>query len=174
MIREAEKHAASDAEKKDLIEVVNNAESVLHDTESNLDEFGSQLNQAEVSPTNFSPTIPIQPHNHTIPGRLTPREDQGSPREGLQQGPAEGGRGPGGRGQAAEGLHQAVRGRLHQAGCPEPGRVSWIFLYQRQLKQWEHPGGGGSQEQRRRRQGEGQAMSVGAGERLCCWVLIGG
>jgi len=49
MIREAEKHAASDAEKKDLIEAVNNAESVLHDTESNLEEFGSQLNQTEVN-----------------------------------------------------------------------------------------------------------------------------
>jgi len=47
MIREAEKHAASDAEKKELIEAVNNAESVLHDTESNLEEFGSQLNQTE-------------------------------------------------------------------------------------------------------------------------------
>jgi molecular chaperone DnaK len=45
MVREAEKNAAADAEKRELIESINKAELVLHDTEANVDEFGSQLNQ---------------------------------------------------------------------------------------------------------------------------------
>merc|ERR1712113_840002 len=44
MVREAEKHAAKDAEMKEKIEAVNQAEGVLHDTDSKLDEYGSQLN----------------------------------------------------------------------------------------------------------------------------------
>jgi molecular chaperone DnaK len=44
MVRDAERHAAEDAEKKELVEAVNHAESVLHDTESKLDEYASQLN----------------------------------------------------------------------------------------------------------------------------------
>jgi molecular chaperone DnaK len=47
MIREAEKHAAEDAEKKDLIEAVNQAESVIHDTQSKLTEYADQLNADE-------------------------------------------------------------------------------------------------------------------------------
>jgi len=44
------KHAARDAERKELIKAVNNAESVLHDIASTLEKFGSQLNQSEVGP----------------------------------------------------------------------------------------------------------------------------
>ncbi|GMR49739.1 hypothetical protein PMAYCL1PPCAC_19934, partial [Pristionchus mayeri] len=43
MIREAEKNAAADAEKRELVEVVNQAESVIHDTESKMTEYASQL-----------------------------------------------------------------------------------------------------------------------------------
>lgn len=49
MIREAEKHAAEDAAKKELVESVNQAESVLHDTESKITEYADQLNADEVS-----------------------------------------------------------------------------------------------------------------------------
>lgn len=48
MIREAERHAAEDAEKKDLIEAINQAESVVHDTQSKLTEYADQLNADEV------------------------------------------------------------------------------------------------------------------------------
>jgi molecular chaperone DnaK len=48
MIREAERHAAADAEKKELIETVNQAESVVHDTQSKLTEYADQLNAEEV------------------------------------------------------------------------------------------------------------------------------
>ncbi|GMS79165.1 hypothetical protein PENTCL1PPCAC_1340 [Pristionchus entomophagus] len=43
MIREAEKNAAEDAEKRERVEVVNQAESVIHDTESKMTEYASQL-----------------------------------------------------------------------------------------------------------------------------------
>ena len=49
MVRDAEKHAAEDAEKKELIEAVNHAESIVHDTDSKMTEFADQLNQEEVS-----------------------------------------------------------------------------------------------------------------------------
>merc|ERR1712165_76747 len=43
MVREGEKHAAADQEKKKRIEAVNQAEGVLHDTESKVEEFKDQL-----------------------------------------------------------------------------------------------------------------------------------
>nr|AFL69920.1 heat shock protein 70-F [Ditylenchus destructor] len=49
MIREAEKHATEDAAKKELIEASNQAESVLHDTESKINEFSDQINADEAS-----------------------------------------------------------------------------------------------------------------------------
>ena len=48
MIKEAERHAAEDAEKKETIEAINQAESVLHDTETKMEEFADQLNSEEV------------------------------------------------------------------------------------------------------------------------------
>ncbi|VDN29636.1 unnamed protein product [Gongylonema pulchrum] len=42
MIREAEKNAAADAERKEKVEVCNQAESVIQDTDSKLTEFKSQ------------------------------------------------------------------------------------------------------------------------------------
>ncbi|KAL3101235.1 hypothetical protein niasHT_027991 [Heterodera trifolii] len=49
MVREAERHAAADAEKKETIEAINHAESVLHDTESKITEYAEHLNADEVN-----------------------------------------------------------------------------------------------------------------------------
>jgi len=49
MVREAEKHAAKDAEMKEKIEAVNQAEGVLHDTETKMDEFKDQLPAEDVT-----------------------------------------------------------------------------------------------------------------------------
>lgn len=49
MVRDAEKFAAEDKKKKDVIEAVNQAEGVLHDTESKMEEFKSQLPADEVT-----------------------------------------------------------------------------------------------------------------------------
>merc|ERR1712203_801278 len=49
MVREAESHAEEDSAKKERIEAVNQAEGVLHDTDSKLDEYGSQLNSEDVA-----------------------------------------------------------------------------------------------------------------------------
>merc|ERR1712018_334200 len=51
MVREGEKHAAADAEKKERIEAVNQAEGVLHDTESKVEEFKDQLPGEEIKKT---------------------------------------------------------------------------------------------------------------------------
>lgn len=48
MVREAEKHAAEDAEKKEAIEATNQAESVVHDTEQKMNEYADQLDKEEV------------------------------------------------------------------------------------------------------------------------------
>ncbi len=48
MVREAEKHAAEDADKKERIEAVNQAEGVLHDTETKMEEFKDQLPSEDV------------------------------------------------------------------------------------------------------------------------------
>ncbi|XP_068746768.1 stress-70 protein, mitochondrial-like [Montipora capricornis] len=43
MVREAEKYADSDRQRKDLTEAVNQAEGIIHDTESKMEEFKDQL-----------------------------------------------------------------------------------------------------------------------------------
>lgn len=48
MVKEAEKHAAADAERKEKVEVVNQAESIIHDTDSKMTEFQDQLPSEEV------------------------------------------------------------------------------------------------------------------------------
>ncbi|PAV59257.1 hypothetical protein WR25_09899 isoform B [Diploscapter pachys] len=48
MIREAEKMAAEDAKKRELVEVINQAESIVHDTESKMNEYADQLPKDEV------------------------------------------------------------------------------------------------------------------------------
>ncbi|KAK0409569.1 hypothetical protein QR680_004627 [Steinernema hermaphroditum] len=47
MIREAEKHAAEDAEKRELVDVINQAESIIHDTDSKMTEYADQLPKDE-------------------------------------------------------------------------------------------------------------------------------
>merc|ERR1711997_626557 len=49
MVRQAEQHAQEDSAKKERIEAVNQAEGVLHDTDSKLDEYESQLNSEDVA-----------------------------------------------------------------------------------------------------------------------------
>merc|ERR1712061_552108 len=49
MVRQAEQHAQEDSAQKERIEAVNQAEGVLHDTDSKLDEYGSQLNSEDVA-----------------------------------------------------------------------------------------------------------------------------
>merc|ERR1712121_286325 len=49
MVREGEKHAAADAEKKERIEAVNQAEGIIHDTETKMDEYKDQLNEEDAS-----------------------------------------------------------------------------------------------------------------------------
>merc|ERR1719486_1874459 len=49
MVIEAEKHAQADKEKKERIEAVNQAEGVLHDTESKMEEFKDQLPAEDVT-----------------------------------------------------------------------------------------------------------------------------
>ena len=48
MVRDAEAHADADKEKKELIEAVNQADGIIHDTESKMDEFKDQLGSEEV------------------------------------------------------------------------------------------------------------------------------
>uniref|UniRef100_A0A0K8WG03 Heat shock protein cognate 5 n=1 Tax=Bactrocera latifrons TaxID=174628 RepID=A0A0K8WG03_BACLA len=43
MIKKAEEYAASDKKKRELIELVNQGESIVHDTETKMEEFKSQL-----------------------------------------------------------------------------------------------------------------------------------
>lgn len=49
MIKNAEKYAAEDSKRKDMVETVNQAESMIHDTESKMEEFRSQLPDEEVN-----------------------------------------------------------------------------------------------------------------------------
>lgn len=49
MIQNAERYAAEDAKRKDMVETVNQTESMIHDTESKMEEFKSQLPDEEVS-----------------------------------------------------------------------------------------------------------------------------
>jgi len=48
MILEAEQHAESDRERRELIEAANAADTTAHDTEKNLHEFKDQLDPKEV------------------------------------------------------------------------------------------------------------------------------
>ena len=49
MVRNAEQFAQADKIKKDRIEAVNQAESIVHDTETKMEEFKDQLPKEEVS-----------------------------------------------------------------------------------------------------------------------------
>jgi molecular chaperone DnaK len=47
MVEQAEQHAEADKERKETIEAVNHAESVIHDTEKAMTDFKDQLDSAE-------------------------------------------------------------------------------------------------------------------------------
>lgn len=49
MIKKAEEYASADKKKRELIEIVNQGESIVHDTETKMEEFKSQLPADEVS-----------------------------------------------------------------------------------------------------------------------------
>lgn len=48
MVKNAEQYAQADKVKRDRVEAINQAESIVHDTESKMDEFKDQLPQEEV------------------------------------------------------------------------------------------------------------------------------
>ena len=48
MIKNAEQYAQADKQKKDRIEAVNQAEGIVHDTETKMEEFKDQLPKEEV------------------------------------------------------------------------------------------------------------------------------
>jgi molecular chaperone DnaK len=47
MVKESEKFAEKDKKRRELIEEINKAEAILHDTESKMDEFKDQLPKEE-------------------------------------------------------------------------------------------------------------------------------
>lgn len=48
MVKNAEQYAQADKIKKDRVEAVNQAEGIVHDTETKMEEYKSQLPQEEV------------------------------------------------------------------------------------------------------------------------------
>ena len=48
MVKNAEQFAAQDKVKKERVETVNQAEGIIHDTESKMEEFKDQLPKEEV------------------------------------------------------------------------------------------------------------------------------
>lgn len=47
MVRNAEQYAATDKERREMVEIVNQAEGIIHDTETKMEEFRSQLPEEE-------------------------------------------------------------------------------------------------------------------------------
>lgn len=48
MVKNAEQYAMADKVKKERVEAINQAEGIIHDTESKLEEFKAQVPQEEV------------------------------------------------------------------------------------------------------------------------------
>lgn len=48
MVRKAQEYAAADKLKKERVEAINQAEGIIHDTESKMEEFKDQLPKDEV------------------------------------------------------------------------------------------------------------------------------
>lgn len=48
MVKNAEQYAQADKVKRERVEAVNQAEGIVHDTESKMEEFKSQLPKEEV------------------------------------------------------------------------------------------------------------------------------
>lgn len=51
MVSDAEKFASEDKKRKESVEAINSAESIVHDVEAKIEEFKDQLPQDEVSLT---------------------------------------------------------------------------------------------------------------------------
>lgn len=49
MIKNAEQYAEEDKKRKEVVEAINQGESIIHDTESKMEEFKDQLPAEEVS-----------------------------------------------------------------------------------------------------------------------------
>lgn len=64
MVKNAEQYAQADKVRRERVEAVNQAESIVHDTESKMDEFKDQLPQEEV--------IFIINHNNSVEVYLVP------------------------------------------------------------------------------------------------------
>jgi molecular chaperone DnaK len=47
MVQEAEKFAAQDAKKKEEVEIINHADSLIYTTEKSLRDFGDKISQQE-------------------------------------------------------------------------------------------------------------------------------
>ena len=60
MVRSAEKFSADDKKRRETVEEVNRVESILHDTESKMEEYKDQLPADEVS----SRSLPVETENH--------------------------------------------------------------------------------------------------------------
>ena len=48
MVKNAEKYAAEDKKRKERIEAINQAESIIHDTETKMEEYKDQLPEEQV------------------------------------------------------------------------------------------------------------------------------
>lgn len=48
MVKRAEQYAEEDRKKKEVVEAINQGESIIHDTESKMEEFKDQLPSEEV------------------------------------------------------------------------------------------------------------------------------
>lgn len=49
MIKKAEQYAEEDKKRKEVVEAINQGESIIHDTESKMEEFKDQLPAEEAS-----------------------------------------------------------------------------------------------------------------------------
>lgn len=55
MVKNAEQYAQADKVKRDRVEAVNQAEGIVHDTETKMEEFKDQLPKEEVCSTFWHP-----------------------------------------------------------------------------------------------------------------------
>lgn len=57
MVKNAEQYAQADKVKKERVEAINQAEGIVHDTETKMDEFKDQLPKEEVRTLSYSLAI---------------------------------------------------------------------------------------------------------------------
>ena len=59
MVKAAEKYATDDKKRREMVEEVNRIESILHDTESKMEEYKDQLPSDEVNSKMFKSDLSI-------------------------------------------------------------------------------------------------------------------